>query len=346
MEQTIKKNKTKGTFSPGKVIDLVAQKRWLIPLTLIVVYVIAFAVLYPSVFLTKYNLASLLLEFSIPAFVIIGMAIQLINGEIDLSVGYVVMFSNVCVACLIVLGVPVWGAIAITVLFCALIGWLVGVLVAGVGVNSFIATLGSGMAFYGLGLMVFDYGYKYGTNNSNPNGLDLLHLPDSFKNIAQLQIGGFQLPVYYALAVIAVFVVLMSKSKYFKQYYYIGMNKEAAELSGIRVKRTKIAAFVISATLSSLAGVLLVARMGSGATTLGVGMELKAITAVVIGGVSFKGGRGTMIGAVFGGLFVYCVNNALRITNAPSNLYKVIEGLILLCAVILDAQFSKRKIVG
>lgn len=335
---------TKKKFSLNSIIDAVALRRWIIPLVLIIVYFIAFSILYPEVFLTSYNFSALMLEFSIPSFVIIGMAIQLINGEIDLSVGYVVMFSSILAGTLVVCGLPPAAAALLTIGFCLVMGIIVGVLVAVVGVNSFIATLGFGLIYYGFGLITFDYGFNQGV--ANANGVTLSQLSDDFKMISQGSAGGLQYPVFYAVICMVLFVILMSRTKFFRKYYYIGMNKEAAKLSGINVKFQKLFAFVLSAGLSSFAGVLLASRMGAAATTMGVGMELKAITAVVIGGISFKGGRGTMIGAVLGGMFIFCVSNGLRIASAPSNYYKVIEGLILLLAVIVDAQFSKRKVVG
>lgn len=326
------------------LIDYIALNRWLIPLVLIVAYAIVFSILYPTIFPTAYNISALLLEFSIPAFVIIGISLQLINGEIDLSVGYAVMFANVMSCYLIVIGLPIPLAILITVALCAAMGGVVGLLVSRLGVNSFIATLGAGMVYYGFGLMFYDRGYAYGAANALT--ADMLHLPQPLKDISQLTVGPMQLPVIYAVVLGAIAIFLMSKTKYFRKFYYIGMNAEAAKLSGIHVSNMKTMAFVISAGLSACAGVLLAARMGSSGTTLGVGMELKAITAAVIGGVSFKGGRGSMAGALLGGIFIYCLSNGLRIAGAPSNLYKVIEGLVLLLAVILDAQFSKRKVIG
>lgn len=325
-----------------KIIDFIALKRWVIPLSLIIVYGVVFSILYPRIFLTAYNFSSLLLEFSIPVFVIIGMAVQLINGEIDLSVGYVVMFSGIAAGTLIVLGLPIWLAGLIVLIFCLLMGTILGFLIARVGVNSFIGTLGFGLIYYGLGLITFNYGFNKGVASD----VTLATLPGKFKVISQGTIAGVQYPVFYALALIVLSIILMSKTKFFRAYYYVGMNKEAANLSGIKVRFVKGLAFTISAGLSSIAGILLAARMGAAAATLGVGMELKAITAVVIGGISFKGGKGTMIGAVLGGLFVFCVSNGLRIAEAPSSYYKVIEGMILLLAVIIDAQFSKRKVVG
>lgn len=332
-----KQTKTYGT----RVMDYIAKQRWLIPLTLIILYIIAYSIIYTDVFLSSYNISSLLLEFSIPAIIVIGMALQLINGEIDLSVGYNVMFSNMFAGSLIVLGVPLVAAILITLAFTGLLGFIIGTLVSRVKVNSFIATLGLGLFYYGL--TQFIYSSIYSTKIAD---VDIQHLPESFTMISKTEVLGIQLPVFYAAVLLILFSVLMAKSRYFRKYYYIGMNKEAAELTGINVKGMKTMAFIFSALFASLAGILLAARMGASAATYGQGWELKVITACVIGGVSMKGGRGAMGGAILGMLFTTCLSNGLRIADVPSNLYKIIEGSVLLGAVVLDAQMSKRKVVG
>lgn len=337
------------TAKNGQLLDFVARKRWVIPLGLIIVYIISFSILYPDIFPKPYNISALLLEFSIPALIIIGMAMQLINGEIDLSVGYAAMFANMFVGYLVVAKFPIPLAIIIAIAATVLMGLMVGILVSKIGVNSFIATLGSGLIFYGLGQVIYGIGYTMGNKNA---GVDMMHLPKVFTDISKYEIikfsdgGAVQLPVIYAAVLLILFSYLMAKSRFFRKYYYIGMNKEAATLSGINVGLMKRVVFMLSAGFAALTGVLMSARMGAATTTLGVGMELKAITAVVIGGISFKGGIGSMGGAILGGLFMVCLSNGLRIAEAPSNIYKIIEGLVLLAAVVLDAQFSKRKIVG
>ncbi len=335
-------NQPSGEKRSKTFLDFIARERWIIPLGLIVLYVLVYSIVFTDVFLSSYNIASLLLEFSLPAIIVVGMALQLINGEIDLSVGYNVMFANLLAGALAVLGVPIPFVILITLAASAVIGLIIGLLVARVGVNSFIATLGSGLVFYGLAQVVF--AAMYGV--AGAGGSDIQHLPDSFTAISKAELLGIQLPVYYAVVILVAFAFLMAKSRYFRNFYYIGMNKEAAKLSGINVENMKTTAFVFSAVLASLAGVLLAARMGAAGTQYGKGWELKVITGAVIGGVSFKGGIGSMGGAVLGMLFTICLSNALRIAEAPSNLYKIIEGLILLIAVIIDALFSKRKVVG
>lgn len=334
---------TKNSMKSGRavVLDYIAKQRWVIPLACILIYIAVYSIIFSDIFLSSYNISSLLLEFSIPSIIVIGMAIQLINGEIDLSVGYNVMFSNMCAGALIVLGVPVIGVILITLAITSLFGFIIGTLVARVGVNSFIASLGMGLFYYGMTQFIYSSIYSTTLNN-----IDIQHLPEYFTSISKFELFGIQLPVYYAAALLILFSFMMAKLRYFRKYYFIGMNKEAAYLSGINVKSMKTMAFVFSAMFASIAGILLTARMGAAAATFGQGWELKIITACVIGGVSMKGGRGAMGGAILGMLFTTCLSNGLRIADVPSSLYKIIEGSVLLGAVILDAQMSKRKVVG
>ena len=152
--------------------------------------------------------------------------------------------------------------------------------------------------------------------------------------------------MFISLALIAIFSFLTLKTNYFRKLYYVGMNKEAAELSGINAKNMKVLVFTLTAFLSALAGVLLAARMGGIVQSAGKGWEMKVITGAVIGGVSFTGGTGTVLGAALGLLFTICLENAMRICYAPTNIYNVIQGIVLLLAVVLDSIFASRKVVG
>lgn len=346
MEKTVKAKFINKDLK-GKVLDFITLRRWIIPLVLIALYFITYSILFSRSFLSAYNLTSMALEFAIPtSFVIIGMGIMLIGGEIDLSVGFAAMFGNMVAGYMAINHMPLILCIIVPIIACAIVGFVVGTLVSRVGINSFIATLGSGMVFYGLGLVVYEMCRKF------DGGSAIQHLEDWFIVISQGKLvtfpdtGAIQLPVLYSLVLIVVFTLLMAKSRFFRKYYYIGMNKETASLSGINVKMMKTIAFTISSALAGAAGMLMSARMGSSAVTMGNGLELKAITACVIGGVSFKGGIGSIGGAVLGGLFMVCLSNGLRIAYAPSTIYKLIEGSVLLIAVVVDALISKRKVVG
>jgi ribose transport system permease protein len=331
----------------SRLLDSFTLRRWIIPLILIVLYFIVYGILFPRSFLSAYNISSMALEFSIPlSFVTIAMALMLISGEIDLSVGYAILFGNMMAGYLAIHRLPLPVCIIVPVVSTAAVGFIVGLLVARVGINSFIATLGSGLVFYGLGLNIYEQCRLY------EGGTGIQHLEEWFIKISQTKLvtfkdtGAIQIPVLYSAILILIAVAVMTKFRYFRKYYYIGVNKETAALSGINVKSMKAISFMISSALAGTAGVFMSARMGASVPTLGIGFELKAITACVIGGVSFKGGTGTIGGAVLGGLFMICLSNGLRIGYAPSNIYRLIEGSVLLLAVIADAIMSRRKVVG
>jgi ribose/xylose/arabinose/galactoside ABC-type transport system permease subunit len=343
----LKINKNRCLQLGGTILDQFTLRRWIVPLILIVVYFIVYSSLFPRSFLSAYNLSSMALEFAIPlSFVTVGMAIMLISGEIDLSVGYAVMFGNMMAGFLVINKLPLAVCIVVPIVTTGLMGYIVGLLVARIGINSFIATLGSGMVFYGLGLIIYEICRTF------DGGQAIIHLGDWFIRISQAKLisfpdtGALQTPVLYSALLILVAVILTSKFRYFRKFYYIGINKEAAMLSGIDVKSMKAVSFMISSALAGTAGVLMCARMGAAVPLMGIGFELKAITACVIGGVGFTGGKGTIGGAILGGLFMICLSNGLRIAYAPSNIYRLIEGSVLLLAVIADAMMSRRKVIG
>jgi ribose transport system permease protein len=147
---------------------------------------------------------------------------------------------------------------------------------------------------------------------------------------------GQQLPVWYAAAMVVVFLYLMGRTKAFRQYYYIGLSAEVARFSGIPVARMKLIAFVLSSSLAAFAGVISAARYANAILLVGQGMELKAITAAMVGGVSFTGGIGSLGGALLGTVFIALINNAMIIANINAFWQPIFIGLVLLGAVVLD----------
>ena len=325
-------------------MDYITAHRPLLPLSFVVSYIIVFSICYTDVFCTLYNISSVLLELSVPIIMVIGMTLVLITKEIDLSLGYNVMFANVMVGFLVVLQLPAYLAIIITLLCSCLIGLIVGLLVTRAGVNSFIATLAAGLIYYGVGLFLFTY-----ATSLKINGEDILHLPARLTIFGQYQFVeglNFQIPIVYALVICLIALYFVTKTKYFSQYYYVGANNSAALLSGIKSKSIKTTAFIISAVLASFGGVIMAARLGISGSAVGLGWELQVITAAVIGGVSLTGGVGSMAGAFAGTLFMICLNNGMRIAEVSTNIYKIVYGAVLLIAVIVDTLFSRRKVVG
>jgi ribose transport system permease protein len=144
------------------------------------------------------------------------------------------------------------------------------------------------------------------------------------------------------IIIVGVFALLVKNTVFFRKYYYIGGNEKAARLSGIRVERMKIWGFVLSAFLAGVAGILLSSRLGAALSTSGRGMELRVITAVILGGASLSGGQGKIWGAFLGAAFMGIINNILIIARVSGYWQEVILGVILIAAVSLDRWVQKR----
>jgi ribose transport system permease protein len=171
---------------------------------------------------------------------------------------------------------------------------------------------------------------------------DALALPDSFLVIGQSRFLSMQLPFWFALFIVIIFSILVGNFSFFKRYYYIGGNERAARLSGIPVDRMKIIAFVLSAILAGLAGILLTARMGGSMITFGQGMEMRVITAAILGGASLKGGVGVIPGAFLGTIFMALLSNLMIIAKVSVYWQQIIIGIILLIAVSVDVLLKKQ----
>jgi ribose/xylose/arabinose/galactoside ABC-type transport system permease subunit len=303
-------------------------RRSAVLLTVIFILGAAMTLGYPGIFFSSYNFSSILLNMSFDAMVVVGMTILLIGGEIDLSVGWNLSMSGIIYALLMTkLGLPIWLAIPVTLMVSAVCGLLIGLIVAKVGVNSFIATLAAGLIYYGIQFWL-------------AGGQSVTHLGSEVTAIGMASMGGLQLPIWYAAAIVALFIYLMGRTKAFRQYYYIGLSKEVALHSGIPVARMKIIAFVLSSVLASFAGIISAARYANAILLVGQGMEMKAITAAMVGGVSFTGGIGTLPGAMLGLLFIALINNGMIIANVNNFWQPILIGGILLGAVILDVRLK------
>lgn len=297
-------------------------------ITIILVLGIVMTFFFPGTFFNAYNLRSILLNMAFDAMIVVGMTILLIGGEIDLSVGWNLGLSGVIYALLMTkVGLPFVPALLITLAVAVVNGFLVGLVVAKVGVNSFIATLAAGLIYYGLEFWI-------------SGGGAVTHLGKDVTAVGQANLAGLQLPAWYALAIVALFIYLMGRTKVFRRYFYIGLNKEVALHSGIPVVRMKIIAFVISSVLAAFAGVVSAARFGSAIIFVGQGMEMKAITAAMVGGVSFTGGIGSIPGALLGLLFIALINNGMIIANINAFWQPILIGCILLAAVVLDVRLK------
>ncbi len=289
----------------------------------------AASISFPSTFPTFENLSQIVLNLSIDTIVAVGMMLLLVSGAFDLSVGSIVAFTGCLAAYLLYfLQLPVPIAITISLIASMGIGLINGYLIAYQGINPMIQTLAMMGIVRGGALML--------------SGAGIQGLPYWFNAIGQSKFIGIQMPVWYMIMVVGLFSFLLSKTVFFRQYYYIGGNEKAAELSGIRVKQMKLYSFVIIALLAGFAGILLSSRLGAALPTLGRGLELRVITAAILGGASLSGGQGKIPGAILGALFMGIVANIMVLSRVSGYWQEIILGIILITTLWLDKRLQKR----
>ncbi len=296
---------------------------------LLLLVVVTASIVFPSTFPTFENFSQILLNLSIDTIVAVGMMLLLISGVFDLSVGSIVAFAGCLTAYLLhFYQLPVPIAVSIGLVASLIIGWINGYLIAYQGINPMIQTLAMMGIVRGCALLV--------------SGSGIQNLPYWFNAISQSKVAGIQMPVWYMLVVIAVFTFLSTKTIFFRRYYYIGGNEKAADLSGIRVKKMKMIAFVFSAGLAGVAGILLSSRLGAALPTMGRGLELRVITAVILGGASLSGGIGKIPGALLGALFMGLIANIMVIARVSGYWQEIILGLILITTLWADKALQKK----
>lgn len=299
---------------------------------LLLLTIIITSFIYPGTFPTFENFRQILLNLSIDTIVAVGMMLLLISGAFDLSVGSTVAFAG-CLAAYLMhfAGLPVPVALAISMLGATLIGCINGYLIAYQNINPMIQTLAMMGIVRGCALLV--------------SGAGIQNLPYWFNAIGQSKLLGIQMPIWYMLLVVGVFTFLFNKTVFFRRYYYIGGNERAADLSGIRVKRMKMIAFIISAMLAGVAGILLSSRLGAALPTMGRGLELRVITAVILGGATLSGGFGKIPGALLGALFMGLISNIMVISRVSGYWQDIILGLILIGTLWVDKYLQKKYTV-
>jgi len=284
-----------------------------------------------DVFLTRANIEAILLGLSVEATIAIGMVILLISGGLDLSVGSTLAFKGVVAGlALTVLKLPAAVAVLVGLLAALLVGLANGLLVSKLMINPFIVTLGMWITIRGLTLVL-------------ASGKAGLNLPEAFTVIGQGRLFGIQYPIYIMLILVVIFDILMRNSRFFRQMYYIGGNEKAARLSGINVDWVKVFNYCLVAVLAGVAGIMITGRFGSSSLTIGSGVELRVITAAIIGGASLSGGDGSVLGAFLGALFMGVLANALNLLGVDVYWQNFVTGFILIIAVVVDVLNERRK---
>jgi len=296
---------------------------------LIVIISLISAVAFPRTFPTYANFASIARNLATDGIMAIGMMVLMISGTFDLSVGGMFSMSGVIVGALMVknhVSVPL--AIVLTTAIVLFAGFVNGFVVARVRVNALITTLGAMGIFRGIAVLI--------------GGTSIANLPDAFANLGQAEFPPLiQSPVWLLLFLTVLFSYLLARTRFFRQYYYIGTNPKAASLSGLNVERMQIIGFMISALMAGVAGMVFAARVGTSVSTAGDNAELRVITAVILGGASLAGGKGSAFGALIGIVFIALIGNVMIIASVNPYWQSIIIGAVLVLAVALDSVLNR-----
>ncbi len=290
--------------------------------------VIIMGILSPKYFLTTNNLMQIILQSSITILIAVGEFFAILIAGIDLSVGSVIALTGMVTAKLMVGGVPIVISILLGgIVLGGLLGLFNGFLVIRTGLHPFIITLGGLTIFRGITLVISDARPVYG-------------FPARFQKIVAGDILGVPVPIIIALLTAFIFFLITTKTVLGRNLYAIGGNQDAAWLSGISVKLHKLLVFVFSGIASGIAGVVMIGRLGAAEPLAGVGFELYAIAAAIIGGTSFFGGKGKVFAVVVGAIIIGLINNSLNILNVQTYYQQIVMGSLIIGSVFLDKALS------
>jgi ribose transport system permease protein len=306
------------------------QNRAITLLITTIVVCVLFSFILGSRFASFPNLAAVLLGLSAIGMLTVGMMGLLISGVFDLSVGSIFSMGMILASYLMVYkGVAFPLAILISLVICMALGYINGFIITKMKVNALIATLATAGIFRAFAIIIGGEGI---------NGF-----PAEFNSLGQKMVLGLQAPVWYFLVVVVVFSILFSKFRFFRQNYFVGGNEKAAIFSGINVTRVKIVGYIISGGLAGLAGIIQSARLGASIGMAGVGLEMQAITAAVVGGASLSGGKGDIFGGVMGAVFIAVVFNIMIISGVSAYWQDIVNGVILILAVYSETLIKDRS---
>lgn len=294
----------------------------------IVVLYGALTALAPN-FLTAANQLNILRDAAFVGIIAWGMTLILIAGEIDISVGPHVAFAGIMLAKLAQAGVSLPLAVVLVLLLGACIGTAAGWLRARFDVPSFIVTLSLWLALRGIAEVVSD-------------AVPIVIMNFGFQRLGAGSFAGIPVPSILMLLLFALFSYLASRTVLGRSVYAVGGNAEAARLSGIPVARIRVIVFAITGVLSALTGVLMASRLGSGNSGAATGLEFDVIAAVVVGGTSLFGGRGTMLGTLLGVLFIGALVNGLVLMGIDPFAQGIVRGFVILAAVMINIFSIKR----
>ncbi|MCU8179199.1 ribose ABC transporter permease [Vibrio vulnificus] len=315
-----KSNETKRTWISKEW--LIEQKSLIALLFLIVVV----SFLNPN-FFTVDNILNILRQTSVNAIIAVGMTLVILTAGIDLSVGSVLALCGAFAASLVAMEFPVLIAVPTALLAGAALGAISGVIIAKGKVQAFIATLVTMTLLRGVTMVYTD---------GRPISTGFTDTADAFAWFGTGYALGIPVPVWLMVIVFAAAWYLLNHTRFGRYVYALGGNESATRLSGINVDKVKIGVYAICGLLAALAGIIVTSRLSSAQPTAGMGYELDAIAAVVLGGTSLMGGKGRIMGTLIGALIIGFLNNALNLLDVSSYYQMIAKAAVILLAVMVD----------
>ncbi len=312
-------------WTPARISLLTRFRRWQASgvLFALIVLTLLLALTSPN-FFTLTNIPIVLRNASFVGMVALGETLVILVGGIDLSIGTAAGLSAIIGALTLTqLGIHPFVVIPLTMLFGFALGLINAVFVAKLRLNPFIVTLASGEIFAGA-ILVITQGYP------------VRPLGSPFILLGQSAVLGIPVPFLVFLGAALLLWWVLAKTRFGRNIYAVGGNREAAALVGIRVERVEMLVFGLAGLFAALAGILYASRMDAAQPTVGEGWMLSAITAAILGGTSLRGGEGTIIGTVFGALLLTVLQNGTVLLNVSGYWERVIVGSVVLVAALVD----------
>jgi ribose transport system permease protein len=329
------------TPSPAAADELSASRTGIDPwriagrygaIAVLVVMIVVVSIIEPDTFPTSTNLINVLNQSAISAVIAMGLTFPLVVGEFDLSIGYVASVSGVIAVKLMEgSGFSIPAAVAVAIAAGTVVGLINGILVTGIGMNALVATLGVGTVVVGV---------NYAICGGLPLGLND---PDAFINLTLGKLLGIPYPVYVMFGLAIVLWLLLNRTSLGLSLQAVGGNRTAAELSGIRVDRIRVAAFAIAGTLAAASGVLLAARTGSSSVDGGNGLLLSSFAAAFFGAAVLKDGQFHIVGTLVGVITVAVGFNAIALIGMATYWQYMFQGSLLVLAVGVGAVARRHR---
>ncbi|AZO19803.1 MAG: ABC transporter permease [Mesorhizobium sp.] len=328
---SVSDNKATLEKSPARIWHDLYQLRHVREVNVLVAMLIVGALisLWTPYFLTTNNLMGVFRAFSLTAIMSIGMVMVIVTGGIDLSVGSAMGLASLVTALCFGAGYSTGASIGAGVAVGIVFGLSNGLLITAIGLPPFIATLGT---------LSIGRGMMYMVTHGVPVTPET---PDAFSLLGQGYVGPVPVPVVIMLILMVLFALVMKRTRFGRHVYATGGNEQAARLSGVKTNRVKLAVYMLSSTIASLAGIIGFSRYLTAEPASGFGSELDVIAAAAIGGASLAGGVGSVTGAVIGAALVGVIANGVVLLNINTYAQQAITGGVILIAVSLDVLRNK-----